>query len=172
MANEQSRTLEAVMTAIQMEIDGKDFYLRASQASGNPLGARLFSTLAKEEDSHRLKFKAIFEAIQAKKAWPDVDLRPQAGRELKTLFAAAPEQLTLKSSELDDVQTAMDMENKTLDFYREQAGRATFKVEKDYYLTLAGEETAHHKALFDYAEYVKNPADYFTMKERHSLDGG
>ena len=64
----------------------------------------------------------------------------------------------------------MGMENKTRDYYKAQAGKATFKAEKDYYEILAKEETVHHKALFDYAEYLKNPADYFTMKERHSLD--
>jgi rubrerythrin len=172
MASEQNRTLEAVTTAIQMEIDGKAFYLRAAKASGNALGSKLFSTLAKEEDNHRLKFKAIFEAIQAKKNWPAVDLEPVAENELKTVFSQAPEQLELKSSELEDVQIAMGMENKTRDFYKAQAAKATFKAEKDYYEVLSKEETLHHKALFDYSEYLKNPADYFTMKERHSLDGG
>jgi rubrerythrin len=172
MATEQNKTLEAVKTAIQMEIDGKAFYLRAAKASGNSLGSKLFSTLAKEEDSHRLKFKAIFQAIQANKNWPQVDLQPVADKELKTVFAQAPQQLKLTSSELEDVQTAMEMENKTRDFYKAQASKATFKAEKDYYEILGKEESVHHKVLFDYAEYLKNPADYFTMKERHSLDGG
>jgi rubrerythrin len=172
MATEQNKTLEAVKAAIQMEIDGKAFYLRAAKASGNSLGSKLFTTLAKEEDSHRLKFKAIFEAIQVNQNWPQVDLQPVAEKELKTVFGQVPEQLKLRSSELEDVQTAMGMENKTRDFYKAQAGKAAFKVEKDYYEILAREETMHHKALFDYAEYLKNPADYFTIKEHHSLDGG
>lgn len=172
MATEQEKTLAAVRRAMQMEIDGKEFYLRAARASGNPLGSKLFNTLAKEEDSHRLKFKAIFEAIQAKKNWPAVDLEPVAEKELKTVFAAAPAQLELKSSELEDVQTAMQMENKTMDYYKSQAATAAFAEEKRYYETLAKEESVHHKVLFDYGEYLKNPADYFTMKERHSLDGG
>jgi rubrerythrin len=172
VATEQDKTLAAVRTAIQMEIDGKEFYLRAAKASGNPLGSKLFNTLAKEEDAHRLKFKAIFEAIQAKENWPAVNLEPVAEKELKTVFSAAPAQLELKSSELDDVQTAMQMENKTLDYYKAQAQKASFPEEKSYYQTLAKEEFIHHKVLFDYAEYLKNPSDYFTMKERHSLDGG
>ena len=38
MANEQDKTLKALETAIQMEIDGKEFYLEASESSGNELG--------------------------------------------------------------------------------------------------------------------------------------
>jgi rubrerythrin len=153
-------------------VDGKAFYLKAAKSSGNALGNKLFNTLAKEEDAHRLKFKAIFEAIEAKQKWPQVEFEPVAESELKTVFAEAPAQLELRSSELTDVQTALDMENKTRDFYQAQAAKAPFKIERDYYQVLAKEETLHHKALFDYSEYLRNPADYYTMKERHSLDGG
>jgi len=38
MATEQNKTLDGLKTAIQMEIDGKKYYLKASQASGNQLG--------------------------------------------------------------------------------------------------------------------------------------
>jgi len=172
MANDRAKTIEALKMALQMEIDGKTFYLKAAKASGNALGNKLFNTLAKEEDAHRLKFKAIFEAIQAKENWPEVEIEQVAEAELKTVFAQAPAQLELRSSEMADVQIALDMENKTRDFYQAQAAKASFKIEKDYYQVLAKEETQHHKALFDYSEYLKNPADYYTMKERHSLDGG
>jgi hypothetical protein len=37
MEREQSRTIEAVQFAIQMEIDGKEYYQRASQKSSNRL---------------------------------------------------------------------------------------------------------------------------------------
>ena len=83
--SEQMQTVEAVRTAIQMEIDGKEFYLKAAQASQNSLGKSLFQQLAKEEDIHRLKFEEIYKAIQANKAWPEVDITPHGGKELETL---------------------------------------------------------------------------------------
>jgi hypothetical protein len=64
------------------------------------------------------------------------------------------------------------MENKTFDFYKRQAGEAIFEAEKKYYDALSGEERTHYLALADYYEYMQNPAGYFTMKERQSLDGG
>ena len=172
MANEQAKTLEAVTTAIQMEIDGKQFYLKASGSSGNQLGAKLFKTLAAEEDLHRKRFEEIYKAIQDKNAWPKVDFKPHGGKELKSLFASAAETVKSTTTELEAVQTAMGMENRTRDFYQEQAAKASFETEKKYYETLVKEESAHHAALYDYYEYLKNPAGWFTMKERHSMDGG
>jgi rubrerythrin len=172
MTTEQSKTLEALQTAIKMEIDGKKYYQKMSQSSGNELGGRLFQSLAAEEDIHRKKFAEIYKNLQANKAWPKVEFTPHGGKELKTLFAIASENVKSTDSELAAIRTAMDMENKTHDFYQEQARLASFEAEKKYYSTLAGEESAHHAVLLDYFEYLRNPAGWFTMKERQSLDGG
>ncbi len=169
---EQDKTLEALKTAIQMEVDGKQFYLKASKSSGNELGAKLFQTLAKEEDSHRLKFEEIYQTIRSEKAWPEVSFTPHHGKELKTLFAIASKDVKSTATELEAVQTAKNMETRTRDYYEEQAKNASFTAEKRYFQALAQEEAAHHLVLNDYYEYLQNPAGWFTMKERHSLDGG
>jgi rubrerythrin len=175
MANEQNKTIEGLRTAIQMEIDGKKFYLESARTAVNPLGARLFETLAGEEDNHRRKFEEIFQAIQNKKAWPSTGFIPDGGKKLRTIFAQATEKKgsnTGTSTELDAIQMAMGMENKTYDFYTYRAGKADFAAEKEFYLTVAGEEREHHLVLLDYFEYLKNPAGWFVQKEHHSLDGG
>jgi rubrerythrin len=146
--------------------------LKASSASTNELGSRLFKTLAREEDSHRRKFEEIYKAIQLEKAWPKISFTPHGGKELKTLFASASRDVKPTATELDAVQTAKNMETRTRDYYEEQSKTASFEAEKKYFEILAGEEAAHHLVLNDYFEYLKNPADWFTMKERHSLDGG
>jgi rubrerythrin len=169
---EQSGSLKALKTAIQMEVDGKRFYQKAGKTSGNELGRKLFQSLALEEDIHRRKFESIFKALQSQKTWPEVDFTPHQGKELKTLFAAAMQDVKAAEGELEAIQTAMEMENKTRDFYNEQAQKSSLEIEKKYYTILAGEESAHHAVLLDYFEYLKNPADWFTVKERHSLDGG
>ena len=67
MATEQNKILEALQIVIQMEIDGKDYYLKASQESSNELGRQLLQSLAAEEDIHRQKFEEIYNAIRNKK---------------------------------------------------------------------------------------------------------
>jgi rubrerythrin len=176
MTTEQDKTIDALQTSIQMEIDGKEFYLKASQASRNELGKKLLKNLAAEEDIHRQAFEKIYDAIRHQKAWPRTGFQPDGGRGLRTIFAKAieakPSDITALSTELDAVQTAMAMENKTYDFYKSRSQTATYDAEKDFYEAVATQEGEHHRILLDYYEFLKNPAAWFVQKEHPSLDGG
>ena len=176
MTTEQDRTLAALEIAIQMEIDGKEFYLKAAQDSSNELGKELLQSLASEEDIHRQKFEEIYESIRSRKAWPVTDFKPDGGKKLRTVFANSMEKTGYVTqslaTELDAVQAAMDMENKTYDFYKKQVDTATYAAEKDFYEALAVQERAHHQVLLDYYEYLKDPAGWFVRTEHPSLDGG
>ncbi len=176
MVTEQDKTLEAIQTAIQMEIDGKEYYQKASQSSDNQLGKELFQSLATEEDIHRQKFESIYNAIRNKRAWPEAHLLPDQGRRLRTIFAKATEKIgsniKAPATELDALQTAMDMENKTYDFYKSQSQNTDYEVGRNFYETLATQERGHHQVLLDYYEYLTDPSGWFVKKERHSLNGG
>ncbi len=176
MTTEQDKTLRALQTAIQMEIDGKEFYLKASQTSHNELGKKLLKSLAAEEDLHRQTFEEIYNAISVKKDWPSTGFQPDHGQGLRTIFARALEEMDadIKAvpTELDAVQTAMALENKTYDFYKRQSEMATYNAERDFYEAVAAQEGEHHRILLDYYEFLKDPAAWFVQKEHPSLDGG
>jgi rubrerythrin len=176
METEQGKTLEGLKIAVQMEIDGKEYYLKASQESSNDLGKKLLQSLANEEDIHRQKFEEIYDAIQNKRAWPVTDFRPDGGKRLRTIVAMATEEMDSNietpTTELDAVKIAMDMENKTYDYYKNQSQIATYDTERDFYEALAAEEREHYLVLLDYHEYLKDPAGWFVKKEHPSLDGG
>lgn len=173
---EQNQTVQALKTAIRMEIDGKEYYLKISQQSSNEAGKQLLASLAAEEDIHRQKFEEIYEAIRHKKAWLATGFKPDGGKGLRTLFARATQEVGAKvkapQTELASVKTAMDMENKTYDFYTSRSQVAAYPAEKDFYQALASQEREHHLILLDYFEYLKDPAGWFVTKEHHSLDGG
>lgn len=175
MVDEQDKTLEALQIAIQMEVDGKEFYLKASQESSNELGKKLLQSLAAEEDIHRQKFSEIYNSISSKKDWPETHFQPDGGRRLRTIFAQAIEKgskdVKALNTELDAVQTAMEMENKTHDFYKGQGRITNYDAERAFYETLAAEEREHHLVLLDYFEYLKDPAAWFVKKEHPLLDG-
>jgi rubrerythrin len=174
MTNEQDKTITAIQTAIQMEIDGKDFYTRASRDSKNEAGKKLMAQLALEEDIHRRVFTEIFESIRSKKGWPKVDFQPDGGQGIKTVFAKALENAELVKSdlntELETITTARKMEGRTYDFYTQQGQLVSEPAEKELYRKLAAQEQAHNLALADYYEYLKNPAGWFVKKEHPSLE--
>lgn len=175
MLNEQLKTLDVIKTAIQMEIDGKAFYLKAAGSSGNELGKKLFTSLAAEEDVHRQVFEKIYQAISAKHKWPQTS--PQDNiLGIRTLLAQDIKKMgtgtKAAKTELDAIQTAMRLEDKTFDYYRVNGEKATYPAEKELYHKLAAQEASHKLILADYYEYLANPAAYFVKKEHHSLDGG
>jgi rubrerythrin len=176
MTTEQEKALQAVRYAIQMEIDGKVLYLQASRDSGNELGKKLFESLASAEDYHRQKFEEIYENISKSHSWPVVDFRYDGGKTLRTIFSIeinkpAPG-IKVTQTELDAIQQAMEIEDKSYDLYHERYEQAGPGAERDYYETIAAEEREHKLVLLDYYEYLKDPAAWHVKTEHPSLDGG
>jgi len=176
MPDEQESTLKALETALQLEIDGKEFYLKASKASKNELGKDLLKKLAAEEDIHRQVFQNIYNTIKTKKGWPDVKYSGDWGQGLRTIFAEALENMEKHpkpiAEELDAIKTGMDMENKTLDFYNKRSKQASHTAEKQLYEAIAAQESEHFRVLMDYYDFLQDPAQWFVKKEHTSVDGG
>lgn len=176
VTTEQDKVLTAVKTAVQMEIDGRKFYLKASKECMNEVGKKLLRSLADEENIHRQKFEEIYQSISNQKSWPVTDFRPDRGRRLRTIFAHGIQKLGTSAStcasDLEAIQMAIAKESESHDFYKGQSKKSSYDTEKDFYDTLAAEERGHHLVLLDYYEYLKDPAAWFVKKEHPSLDGG
>ena len=176
MTTEKDKTLEALKIAMQMENDGKEYYLRLSQQSSNELGKKLLETLSCEEDYHRQRFEEIYNTVRDKKEWPTLSLQTDAGEMLRSIFSSATEKIAAEAktvaTEIDAVKTAMEMENRSYDFYKNQERNSTYPSESKYYQALANEEREHHLVLLDYYEYLQDPAAWFAAKEHSSQDGG
>lgn len=173
---EVKKMLEILRSAIQMEIDGKEFYQQAGEKSSNKLARELFQRLASEEDDHRRKFEEIYEALKKGQDWPAVELPSGKGKQLESIFLKASKELgseiKIAQSELEAIETAMNMELKTYDFYRSQSKQSTSPLQKRFYQALAAEERGHHLVLLDSYEYLTDPTGWFTVKEHWTLDGG
>ena len=173
MSTEQTKSLEILQMAIQMEIDGKAFYEKSAKEALHDMGKKLFTTLAAEEDNHRRTFEKIYEALRNRKAWPITDFHRDKGYTIKTIFAqAAKETKKSAASEVEAVQKAIEMEIKSYELYTGQIKASDTAAAKGFYEALAAEERGHQLALVDYMEFLKDPAGYFVATEHPSLDGG
>ena len=175
MTTGQEKTAQALKYCIQMEIDGKEFYLKACKESGNELGKKLLESLAQQEDFHRQKFEQIYANISKSHQWPAVNFKPDAGQVLKTIFAEATKstasQAKAANTEIEAIEKAMRMEDKSYDLYHQRFEQAAIGAERDFYETIAGEERGHKLILLDYYEYLHDTAAWFVKAEHHSLDG-
>ena len=175
MTTGQEKTTQALKYCIQMEIDGKEFYQQACKASQSELGKKLFESLAKQEDFHRQKFERIFTNISKAQKWPVMEFKPEAGQTLKTIFSGASGKaakiVEAAQTEVDAIQKAMQMEDKSYDYYRQHFAQAAKGPEKDFYEKIAGEERVHKLILVDYAEYLRDPAAWFVKAEHSAIAG-
>ena len=116
-----------------------------------------------------------FLKISANPAAGRVNFKPDAGQVLKTIFAEAASgtasQTKAADTELEAVEKAMQMEDRSYDLYHQRYGEAAKGVERDFYETIAAEERGHKLILLDYYEYLKDPAAWYVKAEHHSLDG-
>jgi rubrerythrin len=175
MNEAQPRLVEALKFAIQMELDGKQYYLQACEGSIHPVGKELFAWLAKQEDHHRLTFEKIFKSIAAQQGWPTEHIRPDGNVRFGTIFGEAinnaGKDFKASKEEIEFASKAMEMELKSRDYYKKQAELATSNVEKSFFNALSAEEQGHYLGLVDYKEYISDPVDWFTRTEHHLLDG-
>lgn len=174
MTTEMEKTIQALQYAIQMEVDGKAFYLNASRESGNELGKKLLESLAAQEDYHRQKFEQIYESVRQSHNWPSVEFKSDRGKTPRTIFALEIEkpatEIKVDQTELDAVQKAMQMEDKSYDLYHDRFEQAGPGAERDYYENVAAEEREHKLILLDYFEFLHNPAAWFVNKEKPLLE--
>jgi rubrerythrin len=172
---EQNKILEALKIAIDIEKEGKEWYLQAGQDSGNDVGRKIFGSLAGDEDLHRKKFEEIFNDIQHNKGWPLIDSLSDNSQKLHEIFneACAATGVNVKAAgmEFDAINTAIQKEKTSYDFYKRQSQNATYDTERIFYEAVAAEERQHELILVDYIEYLTDPVDWFTRVEHHSLDG-
>jgi rubrerythrin len=176
MGKEQNKTIEALQFAIQMEIDGKEYYKKAGAESISKVGKDLFEWLAGEEDKHRQRFEQIYNEIKTSQKWPEIPVKPGEDKNIKTLFSDALQRtsrtIQAEPSELELIDKAIEMENKTHNFYINTMNSASYEAEKNFYEAIAAEERGHYLLLTDYREYLIDPAGWFVKSEHHSLDGG
>ena len=170
-----SKRMEILKKAMEIEANEKAFYERAAQAAESPIARQLFERLAFEEDAHNKKFQDIEKQLGSSDEWPAESAPSWEGKELKTVFAgmkaASNPEVNGAKTELDAMKAAMAKELEAYDMYRTRSEEATSPAEKKFYTVLAGEERMHHLALLDAFEYLTDPAGWYTVKEKWTLEG-
>ena len=175
MDNEHERLLKALETAIEMEKDSKECYLEAIKTTENSLARELLQSFAEEEDIHQRKFVKIYSAVRANKTWPTMESTKVSDKKFKELLSntcmAIGIDATASATHIHVLDTAIDKEDTSYNFYKEKASRSTFESERSFYNTLALEEREHYLILVDYKEFLVDPAGWVIEHEHLSMDG-
>lgn len=153
--------------AMQMERDGEAYY-RDLAAKCNLEGLkRILTMLADDEAVHYHVFKNLKDHSTTKLQGSTVV------KDAKNIFAEMKDKETpfnLAGSEIDLYKKAVEIENKSEDFYREKADEVESEDAKRLLLEIAEEEKNHAFLLEHMVAFLARPQTWLENAEFHHLD--
>jgi len=167
---------EALETSIEMEEEGRRFYLEAAKKLTNEFGKKVFEALADDETRHIAAIRKYCVVVAKKKSAKLCNVMPMhKGIAERILFGQNDAEILKKMpAEADDLKAyeiALDMENKGYAFYKKVLEGAKAEEAKELYRFLLLEEEAHQEMISNAYEYLKDPAAWFAKEEEPIVEG-
>jgi len=153
--------------AMQMELDGKEFYEKLAEESDTEGLKTIFRWMAVDERKHYDLFRQMKEQ-GASLSMADSDALDRA----KNVFAKLQEQGATPGSEvksLDAYKYAMKVEADSATLYEEAAAKETRQEIKDILLRIAIEERKHLNIIENVFEFVNAPNQNLVWGEFSNL---
>jgi|WetSurMetagenome_2_1015567.scaffolds.fasta_scaffold527563_2 rubrerythrin len=163
----------ALKQAIEMEEEGKKFYLESEALVKSSLAKRIFKELALQEDNHIVMIKKIYAEMSADeslKAW--ITSAHEPGNLEKIFKESLIDKAKASKDDLNALRFGLEREEKSIAYYETLANGAESYFEKRFFLALSYEERGHYLRLMDAVEYLTDPAGWLYMTERDMVDGG
>ena len=162
---------EILATAKQLEVDGREIYLQTAGKTKNEVTSKMFESLADDELNHMEWIDQQSPGgVTAGKSNEALYSR------LKTIFAEVPEEVReaaeTSSDDIQAIDTALGMEQKSRDAYAEWAKQSEDEEIRELFSALTGIEQFHYELLQNMKEYFQKTSDWFMVEERWSFDGG
>ena len=162
--------------AMEMELEGREFYLNAAGKVENRLGRSMLESLAKDEEGHHALLLQIQEGeVQAALGECKSGYEDGAAR-VRALFAEfgtkATGEIKAGTDDLEALNISMEMERRGYDLYKQAASESTDESAAKVFLFLADEEQKHFEVLQNMHRYLSDPENWFLEQEQGLLDGG
>ena len=176
MTGKETKRLEIYSTALEMEMKGRDFYGKASGTCASELGRDMFRMLMEEEIKHVTRIREIQKSLSAGQEWPEqweaVKVADQdLGRLFKEMAKKHGKKAKADAGDVEALEVGIDLETRAVDFYKEQQGKASHPLEKEFIEAMLVEERIHYRMLTDMKFYLTDPDGWFLEQERGGLDG-
>jgi rubrerythrin len=164
---------EALVTALSMEKNGYDVYMKAAQKTKNVLGKSTLEAIAKKELDH---IKAIeqFTAKNTDKSIASIDPKEKIDY-IKPIVEKVKKALDAKTSKDADLnnayKVAMGLEKESFNLYKTLKDSSKNPKAVQFFDFLMKEETTHYELLQETLEYLDRPGDWFRENERWVIEG-
>lgn len=159
--------IKALQTAQEAEKKGLITYLNFAYQTKDTTGKNMFILLSMDEFNHLQILETQQKSIQEKECWLSIDI------ESSLIEKIVPEldkkELKVKGEKgLDQVsalKTALELENRAIQFYEVQAKNATEPRAKEMYQRLTEMERAHYDLVRAEIDYIEKTGFWFDIRE-------
>ncbi len=154
--------------AMQMEKDGRKFYLDMAQKSNNSGIKSILKMMADAEAKH-------YNVLLAMKKNEDAQFETDTEifTETKNVFTQIREEgkeLDVDSSQVEFYKQALEIERKSHKFYLEKAEEESDQQKKELILKIASEEKDHCVLLSNIIDFISRPESWLENPEWHHTD--
>jgi len=166
--------LQALKDALQMELEGRQFYLEAAQKVKDPGVRQIFEYLAESEKYHIEKFNEIYRNLEKDPAWTATMAAFSPPKHEPFVCVMAMTQADQGTGGKDDLQalrSAIKMEECGIDYYTKLARETNNPLARRFFMSVAHEERGHYLTLMDMHNYLTLPEDWFYVKQMSHVDG-
>ena len=177
METEYQAAIKAIEGAIQMEVEGRDFYVTASQKVTWPEGKATLLDLARDEEEHIRILKAEHASLMDGKDWIAAEVAAPRMAEEKPIKVFEKDEAKIEgmiddwANSEDVLDVAIKNEYNSAQYYIQQRNQATNPDAKRIFEWLVKEEKGHQKTLTDYALYIGAQSEWLLERERPLAEG-
>jgi len=136
----QEYMLKALQDAVQMELEGRQFYLEAAKKAQSPGVRDILEFLAESETYHIEKFNQIYRSLEKDPAWtePLAAFQPPKHEPYVCVLAMAKEgQGSGGKDDLQALRTGMKMEECSIDYYTKLAKEIANPLARRFFMSIA-----------------------------------
>ena len=149
MQNAENPVLTVLKNAVQMEIEGKEFFENAAARMKHPRAKDMFTSLVKQEQRHVDVLTAEYSRISDGKSWaPLEEMKSTASSyprlsvfqdgDIKRAIKVRPD-----AGELEVLKIGIEVEQKSIEYYRNAGSASDDAKAREVFNWLVGEEAGH-----------------------------
>ncbi len=153
--------------AMQMELDGRHFYLDLAKKTNNTGIKSILTIMAESETKH---YNVILSMQKNDKTQYSADT--EVLTKIKNIFVKMKEEkgIDVDVSQVEFYKKALEVEANSEKFYLERADEEKDPHRKEIFLTLANEEKSHCVLLENIVNFVSQPDKWLENSEWYHLD--
>lgn len=161
---------DVTKAAIQLERDGREFYLSAAANAASDLSRQTFESLADDELRHIEWIEKISPGAETLES-----TNKRIYQRLRGIFADVPDEVRKTAAAAEGDVEALDLaigkEEESRAAYARWAQEADSQEVRELCELLVGAEQFHRELLENVIEYLEHPSDFFLREERWIVEG-